>query len=164
MPLLGAERRPPVIHRNSGDPISCCTRARRRIRGPPRGRCSAASQKHCARLVERGPVMHFQSFYHQIAPRYAGKVLRVSADGTVEQVGPEIPGDDKYAGAAGAVAPNGSIYFASLGSGGQWRSVPIELITAHGGNLRRSFFAGLSAFPISPPPATTPRGTQYLHV
>ena len=25
LPLLGAERRPPVIHRNSGDPISCCT-------------------------------------------------------------------------------------------------------------------------------------------
>ena len=115
--------------------------------------------------------MHFQSFYHQIAPRYAGKVLRVSADGTVEQVGPEIPGDDKYAGAAGAVAPNGSIYFASLGSGGQWRSVPIELITAHGGNLRRSFFAGLSAFPISPLPLRPPPGVhlateplQYLHV
>ena len=25
LPLLGAERRPPVIHRNSGDPISFCT-------------------------------------------------------------------------------------------------------------------------------------------
>ena len=48
------------------------------------------------------------------APFSAGKVLRVSADGTVDQVGPEIPGGGVYGkyNGAGVVAQSGDNYFA----------------------------------------------------
>ncbi len=45
------------------------------------------------------------------APHDANKVLCISADGTVKQVGPDMPGESKYS-ATGVVAPDGSIYFA----------------------------------------------------